>query len=107
MPIPYSQNMLKNPSAETGDTSEWQEVSNVSAVQGGVQGGYCFKFGAVASMKQSPTVPGQPPRVFFETYFLPGQDVSTAAPVYSEVVVTLTYGDGVQQRYTIPVKVYG
>ncbi len=49
----YSQNMLENPSAETEDTSGWEEVEGVTVVEGGTwAGNFCFKFAEESYMEQ-------------------------------------------------------
>lgn len=107
MPISgYGPNLMKNPSAETGDTTDWNNVSNVSVVVGGVEGDYAFKFLPTASMNQPVPIPGQPPDLEFEAYFLPRRDIRSAAQVKAEIVVTLTYGDGSTGRYVIPGKTF-
>lgn len=102
----YSPNLLKNPSAETGDTTHWGNINNVSVINGGVDGQYTFRFEPTASMDQTATVPGQPPDLAFEAYFLPGRDITSAAQVRAEVIVYLNYGDGYTGRIVIPGKTF-
>ena len=106
MPIPYSANLLKNPTA-TNDLADWDNISNVTAVDGGVDDGdKCFRFEPTASMDQNVPIGGLPPDIRFQGYFLPGQDIQGSAAVRSEIVVTLYYGDGSRGRYVIPGKTY-
>ena len=102
----YSQNLLQNPSAETGDLSHWGNINNVSVVLGGVDGRYTFKFQPIASMNQTVGVPGQPPDLEFEAYFLPGRDIRSASQVRSEIVIVFHYGDGSTGRYVVPAKTF-
>ena len=47
----YGENLILNPSAETGDVSNWQ-ATNVSVITGGSEGTKCFKLASGASMRQ-------------------------------------------------------
>ena len=102
----YGPNLLKNSSAETGDTTDWDNVENVTVVAGGVDGAYTFKFAPTASMDQTVGVPSQPFDLQFEVSFLPGRDIKSAAQVRAEIVILLTYGDGSTDRYVIPGKTF-
>ena len=106
--IPYAANMLKNPSAQTGDTSNWTDVSNVTVVPGGVDHydttPYCFAFAPTASMKQTVPVPGMPPDIEISFRWLPGRDINSEAAVRAQVPIVLHYGDGARGRYLIPAK---
>lgn len=48
----YSDNLLTNPSAETGDITGWNPA-NADVVAGGTSGDYCFRLDASASLLQS------------------------------------------------------
>jgi len=105
MPVPYSANLLKNPTANSG-TDDWT-VHNVTAVAGGVDDGdQCFKFEPTAHMAQNVAIGGLPPDIRFQGYFLPGEDVQSSAQIRSAVRVTLHYGDGSTGQYVIPGKTY-
>lgn len=106
MVIPYSRNLLVNPDAETGVLTGWEEIVNVTVVEGGVKGDYCFRFEPVASMQQTASVAGQPPELKFLAKFLPGWDVSSLADVKAEIAVELHYADGTIGRYLIPAKTF-
>ncbi len=100
----YGQNMLENPSAETGDLSYWEQIQFVSVVPGGVSGAYTFRFEPTASMEQTISVPGQPPDLKVGGFFLPGRDIKSSAVVRSEIVLTLHYGDGSTGEFIVPAK---
>jgi len=102
--VPYGSNLIDNPTADNGIT-DWDEVSGVTTVDGGVdEGNKCFKFVPTASMEQKVGVPGTPPDVELGGYFLPGRDIRSAAKVKAEIVLVLHYGDGSVDRYVIPGK---
>lgn len=101
----WSANRVKNHDASEALT-HWTNVSNVSVVSGGIEGGSCFKFEPTASMQQAITVAGQPPELLFRCMFLPGQDVHSGAKTRSEVEFIITYGDGTQDTYVIPVRAF-
>ena len=101
----WSRNRIQNPNAGSG-LDHWEHISGVSAVAGGHEEGYCFKFEPTATMLQEITLAGQPPELLFECLFLPGQDISSGAKTRAEVVFTIVYGDGTEDRYTIPVRAY-
>lgn len=107
--IPYGSNILKNPSANDG-VNNWDDVTNVTVVDGGVDDydstPNTFKFGPTASMKQTAAVPGFPPDLELQGYFLPGRDVSSATKVKTQIVFTLRYADGSAGRYVIPGKTF-
>lgn len=100
---PYSDNMLDNPSAETGNMDDWT-ATLVAAVAGGVDGSYCFQFDPTAKMSQTQNVPGQPLDFEFEGYFLPAKDVSSAAAVKAKIIITFHYSDGSIGQYVVPSK---
>ena len=102
--IPYGGNMIKNPSAETNDLTDWSDDSNVSVVSGGVDGDYTFRFEPTAYMQQTGPVPGLPPDVELSFFFLPGRDIRSSAAVKGQIILTFIYGDGVRQRFLIPGK---
>ena len=102
----YGRNLLQNPSAETGDLSHWENIQNVTVVVGGVDGQYSFKFQPTASMEQTVGVPGQPPDLEFEAFFLPGRDIKSASQVRSDIGIIFHYGDGSTGRYLLPVKTF-
>lgn len=99
----YGANMIKNPSAEDG-LNDWTDIVNVTAVLGGVEGDYCFRFEPTASMKQEGAVPGLPPDVEMGFYFLPGRDIQSAAAVKAQVKLAFIYGDGAILRHVVPGK---
>jgi len=101
----WSRNRLKNHDATEGLT-HWEQVSNVSVVSGGIEGGSCFKFEPTASMQQAATIAGQPPELYFACYFLPGQCVDTGSRTRAEVEFTVEFGDGTEATYRIPVRAY-
>ena len=107
MPIPYSGNLLKNPSA-ADDLTHWDDVNNVTAVDGGVDDydgtPRCFKFEPSASMAQTVNIAGLPPDIRLGGYFLPGRDVSSAAAVKVQIICTLHYADGTVGRHVLPAK---
>ena len=103
--IPYSENIVEKGSAEETWESVWEEISNVTAVSGGTdESGFCFKFEPTASMKQTVNIPGQPPTLEFNAYFLPGRDISSTSHIKAEIVVTFIYGDGTTAQYVVPGK---
>lgn len=101
----YGANMIKNYSAEDGMT-HWTDISNVTAVSGGVEGDYCFRFETTASMKQEGAVPGLPPDVEMGFYFLPGKDIQSASAVKAQIKLTFIYGDGAVLRHIVPGKTF-
>ena len=100
----YSSNLIKNPGAEEGSALYWKGVSDVTAVTGGVEGSYCFRFEPTASMKQQGGVPGLPPDVELSFYYLPGRDIQSAAAVKAQIILSMIYGDGAVLRHVIPGK---
>ena len=99
----YSDNRLRNPSAETGDTQYWGSVSNVNIIEGGVEGDFCFSFGTNASMLQTLGVPGQPEDYKIVGHFLPEKDVDVDnVDVYAWVEITYEYGDGTLDIIRVP-----
>ena len=99
----YSDNRLKNPSAESGNTEHWGSVFNVSVVEGGVEGSYCFLFGSTASMLQALSVPGQPEDHKVVGHFLPENDVDgDNVDVHAWIEITYEYGDGTLDIVRVP-----
>ena len=105
--VPYSDNVIKKGSAEDTWENEWDNISNVTAVVGGVDdSGKCFKFGPTASMKQTVNIPGQPPTMEFNAFFLPGKDIRSSSHIKAEIVVTFVFGDGSTAQYVVPGKYF-
>jgi len=106
--IPYGANMIKNPSAQEGDLTDWTDDSNVTVVAGGIDNydttPYCFRFEPTAYMKQRGAVPGLPPDVEFSFYFLPGRDINSSSAVKGHIILTFEYANGAKQRLLIPGK---
>ena len=104
MPIPYSDNLLVNPTADDG-VNDWERVSNVSVVSGGVdEGNNCFRFEPKASFRQTVNVAGLPPDIKVGGYFLPARDISSVADVKAQIVCIIEYGDGSTARHVLPSK---
>ncbi|OPX88127.1 MAG: hypothetical protein A4E53_02144 [Pelotomaculum sp. PtaB.Bin104] len=99
-----SNNLLTNPSAETGDLSGWT-ASGVTVGDGGTSGTKCFVFQANASMSQN--LGPQNPLAIFEVSadFAPAipwgnDDPHVGAYVYFE----LSYGDGTTDIHMMPLR---
>lgn len=97
----YSANRIKNPSAETGDTSEWN-VSNVTVADGGTSGTKTFKLTNNAKMEQTFNSSVLPTRLLVSADFLPETLRQKDTPVTRELQVLLEYGDGTFTKITIP-----
>jgi hypothetical protein len=105
-PTGYSDNLLTNPSAETGDLTGWT-AAGVSVVAGGTQGNYCFQFDENAGMSQ--TLGSQSSPAVFEAMadFLPAvpwTSMDVAMDAYLEI--TITYSDGSQDVFNVPARSY-
>ena len=104
MVIPYSGNLVKNPSANDG-LEHWDDISNVTVVAGGVdEGNACFRFEPTASMSQNINISRIPPDVEIRGYFLPSEDVSSASKVKAQIVCILHYADGSKDTHVLPAK---
>jgi hypothetical protein len=98
----YSKNQLKNPGAETGDTTDWV-VADVTVVDGGTKGDKCFLLGPTASMSQEVVIPIQPPDCKLTADFLPeieypGNDTGVKALLKIEY----EYADGTKDAFILP-----
>ena len=102
----YSLNLLQNGDATDLPATGWDNVIDVTQVVGGIIGDNSFRFEPTASMNQTMVIPGQPPDLEFQGYFLPGRDINSASQVKAEIVVTLIYGDGSEGQYIIPGKTF-
>lgn len=87
--VGYSNNRLKNPSAETGDLSEWVS-NNVDVVQGGMDGQYCFKMGTIAQLEQTHITRTYAEDYKVVVYVLPEED---GEPNFT-IEITYEYSDG-------------
>lgn len=95
----YSQNRLKNPSAENG-TAEWI-TKDATVVEGGIDGKYCFELSGKAYIEQKQNIAGQPPDCKITAFFLPGQDV-TGDKVNAQIEVIYEYADNTIEKYVFP-----
>ena len=98
----FSANRLKNPSAETGDLTDWDH-ENASVVLGGVEGDYCFRLEETGHLKQILTIPGQPGEFKVKGYFLPEEDPPQGSvEVNAWIEVLYEYGDGTFDEIRFP-----
>ena len=98
-----SENLLANPSGETGDTTGWT-ASGVTVVDGGTDGGKCFRFSADAAMYQD--LGPQNPLSIFEVCadFYPVNSWGDEPYIRAYVYFELSYEDGTKDIYTIPMR---
>ena len=100
----YSDELLTNPGAETGDMTGWVSAST-SVVSGGSAESYCFKVANDGYMSQSGT-PSRPPTEFkFSGDFLPEYEIDpdeTDNICYAEI--TYNYDDATADKHNIPLK---
>ena len=99
----YSDNLLTNPGAETGDLTGWSSAS-ASVITGGTEGNYCFQVNDGGYIFQSVTPSQEPEDVRFSGSFLPEENLpSDEQDCNAYAVLTFSYSDGTEDVYYIPV----
>lgn len=98
----YSRNAITNPGAETGDTTGWDIVNNVSAVSGGYSGDYCFFALQTAQIYQEKVVNNAPPDYLVSAAYLPAYDPPADTTAKAEVELLLAYAGGYFKITKIP-----
>lgn len=98
----YSDNLITNSGAETGDTTGWS-ASNTSVAPGGTDGSYCFEMSDSGSLAQTVTPSRQPLDFLFSANYLPEFEKSGAeTEIKALVKMTYNFSDGSQAKYNMP-----
>ncbi|RJQ25437.1 MAG: hypothetical protein C4589_11240 [Peptococcaceae bacterium] len=105
MPELYSKNKLTNPSAETGDTAGWT-ASGVTVVDGGTDGGKCFRLNTSADMYQEQAFSVQPSDFKIAADFLPEyEQPETETGVRAYLKLEYEYADGMVDTFILPCRI--